>query len=37
MDAGPHEWGEAWRSEISTFAQYAALGAAFWLKNRLAG
>jgi protein-S-isoprenylcysteine O-methyltransferase Ste14 len=36
-DAGPHEWGEAWRSEISTFAQYAALGAAFWLKNRLAG
>lgn len=33
--AGPHDWGEALRSEVSTFAQYAALGIAFWLKARL--
>jgi protein-S-isoprenylcysteine O-methyltransferase Ste14 len=33
---GEHDWGEAVRSELSTFAQYAALGAAFWLKTRLA-
>ena len=32
---GPHDLGEALRSEVSTFAQYAALGAAFWLKARL--
>ena len=32
---GEHHWGEALRSELSTFAQYAALGAAFWLKTRL--
>jgi protein-S-isoprenylcysteine O-methyltransferase Ste14 len=31
---GPHDPGEALRSEISTFAQYAALAAAFWLKAR---
>ena len=30
--SGPHDWREAWRSEISTFAQYLALGAAFWIK-----
>ena len=29
---GEHNWGEALRSELSTFAQYAALAAAFWLK-----
>ena len=34
---GPHHWGEAWRSEVSTFAQYAALAAAFWIKARLTG
>jgi protein-S-isoprenylcysteine O-methyltransferase Ste14 len=34
---GPHDWGEAARSEISTFAQYAALGLAFWIKARLVG
>jgi protein-S-isoprenylcysteine O-methyltransferase Ste14 len=33
-EAGPHDWGEALRSEISTFAQYAALGVAFWIKAR---
>jgi protein-S-isoprenylcysteine O-methyltransferase Ste14 len=33
--SGPHAWGEAWRSEISTFMQYVALAAAFWVKARL--
>ena len=33
--SGPHDLGEAVRSEVSTFAQYAAIGAAFWLKARL--
>ena len=32
---GEHNWGEALRSEVSTFAQYAALGVAFWIKARL--
>lgn len=32
---GPHDWGEALRSEVSTFAQYAALGVAFWVKARV--
>ena len=32
--SGPHDAGEALRSELSTFAQYAALGAAFWIKAR---
>lgn len=32
---GPHDLGEALRSEISTFAQYAALGVAFYVKHRL--
>jgi protein-S-isoprenylcysteine O-methyltransferase Ste14 len=30
-----HEWGEAWKSEVSTFMQYLALGAAFVVKWRL--
>lgn len=34
---GKHDWGEALRSEVSTFAQYAALGVAFWIKARIAG
>ena len=34
-DTGPHDWAEALRSEVSTFAQYVALGAAFWIKARL--
>ena len=32
--AGEHDWGEAWRSEISTFLQYAVLLAAFVVKQR---
>lgn len=32
---GPHDWGEALRSELSTFAQYAALAGAFWIKAKL--
>jgi protein-S-isoprenylcysteine O-methyltransferase Ste14 len=31
---GQHAWGEAWRSELSTFMQYAALALAFALKAR---
>jgi len=34
-ESGPHDWGEAWRSEISTFLQYAALAAAFAIKQRI--
>jgi protein-S-isoprenylcysteine O-methyltransferase Ste14 len=34
-ESGAHDWGEAWRSEISTFLQYAALVVAFVLKDRL--
>jgi hypothetical protein len=30
---GEHHWGEAWRSEISTFLQYAVLLIAFWIKS----
>jgi protein-S-isoprenylcysteine O-methyltransferase Ste14 len=33
-ESGPHDWGEAWRSEISTFLQYAVLAVAFALKAR---
>ncbi len=32
---GEHHWGEAWRSEMSTFMQYAALVVAFALKQRV--
>jgi protein-S-isoprenylcysteine O-methyltransferase Ste14 len=32
---GEHHWGEAWRSEISTFLQYIAITAAFVLKGRI--
>jgi hypothetical protein len=32
-EMGPHDWGEAWRSEISTFMQYAALALVFGLKE----
>lgn len=31
---GPHDWGEAWRSEISTFLQYAALAVVFGMKQK---
>ena len=32
--AGPHDWGEAWRSETSTLLQYVAFGIALVLKAR---
>ncbi|MDQ3674500.1 MAG: isoprenylcysteine carboxylmethyltransferase family protein [Gemmatimonadota bacterium] len=32
---GEHDWTEAWRSEISTFLQYAVLILAFYIKSRL--
>lgn len=32
---GPRCYGEAWRSEMSTFMQYAALVAAFVVKSRM--
>ena len=35
-EAGQHDWAEAWRSEISTFMQYAALAVVFGLKEWLA-
>lgn len=34
-ESGPHDWSEAWRSEISTFLQYAALVVAFVVKQRV--
>ena len=34
-ETGEHDWGEAWRSEISTFMQYGALIIAFAIKQRL--
>jgi protein-S-isoprenylcysteine O-methyltransferase Ste14 len=34
-DSGPHDWSEAWKSEISTFMQYVALIIAFYVKQRL--
>jgi len=37
--SGHHDWGEAWRSEVSTFLQYGALVLLFvvkqWWENRL--
>ena len=36
-DEGEHHWGEAWRSEVSTFLQYAVLTAAFVVKQRVGG
>jgi protein-S-isoprenylcysteine O-methyltransferase Ste14 len=37
MASGSHDWAEALRSEVSTFAQYVALGVAFWIKARITG
>jgi len=34
-ETGEHNWGEAWKSEISTFLQYAALILAFYIKSRV--
>lgn len=36
-EAGPHYWGEAWRSEVSTLLQYAALAVALVVKDRVFG
>jgi len=37
---GPHDWRQAWRSEVSTFLQYATLivllGVKQWWENRMA-
>ena len=33
-ETGEHHWAEAWRSEISTFLQYAVISAAFVIKQR---
>ncbi|HEX9127707.1 MAG TPA: isoprenylcysteine carboxylmethyltransferase family protein, partial [Gemmatimonadaceae bacterium] len=32
---GEYHWGEAFRSEISTFLQYAVLLLAFWIKSKV--
>ena len=32
---GEYHWAEAFRSEISTFLQYAVLMLAFWVKSRV--
>lgn len=34
VEQGEHHWAEAWRSEISTFLQYAVLIVLFYLKSR---
>lgn len=37
VERGPHDWKEAWRSEVSTFLQYTALTVLFIVKQRLLG
>jgi protein-S-isoprenylcysteine O-methyltransferase Ste14 len=34
-EEGEHDWGEAWKSEISTFLQYVAITAAFVVKQKM--
>ena len=34
VEQGEHHWAEAWKSEISTFLQYAVLILLFYLKSR---
>lgn len=34
-ETGPHDWGEAWKSEISTFMQYIALIVVFAIKQKV--
>ena len=34
-ETGPHNWREAWRSEVSTFMQYAALIVIFAIKQKI--
>ena len=36
-ETGPHDWTEAWRSEVSTFMQYVAIVIALWVKQTLIG
>jgi protein-S-isoprenylcysteine O-methyltransferase Ste14 len=35
QSVGEYHWGEAFRSEISTFLQYAVLLLAFWIKSKV--
>jgi len=35
IEVGEHHWGEAFKSEVSTFLQYAVLLLAFWVKSRI--
>jgi protein-S-isoprenylcysteine O-methyltransferase Ste14 len=35
QQVGEYHWGEAFKSEISTFLQYAVLILAFWIKSRV--
>ena len=34
-ETGEHHWGEAWRSDVSTFLQYAVITAVFIAKQRM--
>jgi protein-S-isoprenylcysteine O-methyltransferase Ste14 len=34
-EAGEHHWAEAWRSEVSTFLQYAVITGVFVVKQRM--
>jgi protein-S-isoprenylcysteine O-methyltransferase Ste14 len=34
-EAGPHDWGEAWKSEVSTFLQYLAIVIALFVKGKI--
>lgn len=36
-EEGEHHWAEAWRSELSTFLQYAAITVAFVVKQKTGG
>jgi hypothetical protein len=36
-ESGPHDWGEAWRSEISTLLQYVAIAGALAAKHYYLG
>ncbi len=33
-ESGPHHWGEAWRSEVSTLLQYVAVAGALLAKQK---
>jgi len=36
-ESGPHDWAEAWKSEISTFMQYVAIVIALYVKQWIVG